>query len=452
MRRALVILLVAGVAVLIAVVSLGKDSSRYEVGAVFDTARGLVPGQLVKISGARVGEIKTLDLLRGDDGGYKALVTLDVPRRFEFREDATCKILPEGLISENYVECDPGRKGTLADGSSGIPTVPVKNTSASVSLQDVLNVFSVPTPERLRLFVDTLGLGTAGRGEDINEIIRRANPALTEANRVFRIVADQNSELATAVGQTDQVLAELATHEDDVRAFVGRAADVATTTADHRTALSAGVRGLPAMLDAVKNGLRSIDRVTTAAPPLLANLRAAAPALERLNVVTPQFARVALPGLASLSEAARTGLRAIGPARTFASHARLFARRGRPAMESLETLLLDVRDTGGVEGLLDFFYNFAAFTAPYDAESHTPGLLIGVAGDCQAVNTIGAAKPGCQHNYSAPELGRMPINAPDVDPGPMSAETFRTGASLSHRKGTALTPEQSKALLEFILK
>ena len=60
----------------------------------------------------------------------------------------------------------------------GLPTVPLQRTTVPVSLQDVLDIFSLPVDERLSVLINELGIGTAGRGTDINAILRRANPAL----------------------------------------------------------------------------------------------------------------------------------------------------------------------------------------------------------------------------------------------------------------------------------
>src|SRR5687768_3689159 len=74
----------------------------FRVEAVFDTAKGMVPGQTVKIAGVAVGKVRDVRIVPGP----KALLSLEIEGRFApFHADATCRILPEGLITENYVEC-----------------------------------------------------------------------------------------------------------------------------------------------------------------------------------------------------------------------------------------------------------------------------------------------------------------------------------------------------------
>src|SRR5437588_4201838 len=100
----------------------GSSTARFDV--IFDDARGLIGGQLVKIAGARAGTIQNV-VVTPD---FKARIEAAVDSRFmPFHQDATCAIRPEGLIAENYVDCDPGSANSPAlSGSRGHPpTVPV---------------------------------------------------------------------------------------------------------------------------------------------------------------------------------------------------------------------------------------------------------------------------------------------------------------------------------------
>ena len=81
----------------------GSSSARFDV--IFDDARGLIGGQLVKVAGARAGTIQNVTLTPQ----FKARVEATIDSRFvPFHQDATCTIRPEGLIAENYIDCDPG--------------------------------------------------------------------------------------------------------------------------------------------------------------------------------------------------------------------------------------------------------------------------------------------------------------------------------------------------------
>ena len=64
-----------------------------------------------------------------------------------------------------------------------------------------------PERERLSIILNELGVGLAGRGEDLNEVIRRANPALKEVDEVLRLLARQNDQLEQLAVDSDTIMA-----------------------------------------------------------------------------------------------------------------------------------------------------------------------------------------------------------------------------------------------------
>src|SRR5262249_10134063 len=136
----------------------GADNS-YRVDALFDTAKGIIPGQIVKIAGARTGQIEDVKLQPTTGHRYLARIEMTVDSRFApFRADARCDIQPEGLISERFVQCDPGTPNapqlTGTDGHA--PTVPLDHTAVPISLTDLFNVWRLPVRQRFTLIVNTL--------------------------------------------------------------------------------------------------------------------------------------------------------------------------------------------------------------------------------------------------------------------------------------------------------
>jgi ABC-type transporter Mla subunit MlaD len=119
MKRLATIIALAAAATALVVLLTGSRSPTGSTGrfdVIFDDARGLVSGQLVKIAGARAGAIDNV-VVTSD---FKARIEATVDRRFmPFHQDATCTIRPQGLIGENYVECDPGTAGSPALTGSG---------------------------------------------------------------------------------------------------------------------------------------------------------------------------------------------------------------------------------------------------------------------------------------------------------------------------------------------
>ena len=84
--------------------------------------------------------------------------------------------------------------------------LPVENTSSPVDLDLINNIMRLPYRERFRILLSELGTGLAGRGEELNEVIHRANPALRETDRVLAILARQNHVLARLARDSDAAL------------------------------------------------------------------------------------------------------------------------------------------------------------------------------------------------------------------------------------------------------
>ncbi|WP_372789822.1 MlaD family protein [Paraconexibacter sp.] len=400
-------LLVTAVAVTFGVAGGGGGSEPYRVAAVFDTARGLVPGQQVKVAGAPVGRVERVAVIAGP----KARVEMTVERRFApFGSDATCTILPEGLISENYVECRPGRRDrALPPTAGGLPTVPLQQTTVPTSLQDLLNAFSLPVDDRIRAIITELGLATAGRGEDLNALLRRANPALQQTQRVLDVLEAQRAQLGDAVRDTDRVLASLASGDADVRGFVRSTADLATATAAHRDQLARAVADLPSMLRTARPGLRALRTTARRTAPLLRELRASAPELGRLARQVDPFVRDGAPAvraLVSSSRAARPAVRRAGPVTRALAATATTLEKAAPA---LDALLSSTRDRGGFEGLLRISYSTAVSMSAYDDISHIVGLAVTAFPQCIQDPTVKA----CNHNYRAPGNGTIPVNNPE---------------------------------------
>ena len=220
MMRVLVPVLLV-VAAAVAVVLLTRDGEEpYQVRAIFDNAGFVIPGEDVKVAGVKVGKIDALDVT--DD--FKAVVVLDIADEAyqDFRRDAECTIRPQSLIGEKFVECEPtqARQASapeepalekIEDGpGKGQYLLPVENTSKPVDLDLLNNITREPQRARLSIILNELGTGVAGRGSDLNEVIRRANPALKEVDKVLAILASENDTLQKLAVDGDTVLAPLA--------------------------------------------------------------------------------------------------------------------------------------------------------------------------------------------------------------------------------------------------
>ncbi len=119
------------------------SGSPYQVRAIFDDAAFAVPGEDVRIAGAIVGSIKSLDVCTkapcpAGTPLNKAAVTIQINNGdfTPFYSDAHCAIRPQSLIGEKYVGCTPGSSSSpalpkITHGSgSGTYLLPLARTSS----------------------------------------------------------------------------------------------------------------------------------------------------------------------------------------------------------------------------------------------------------------------------------------------------------------------------------
>ncbi len=102
-----------------------------------------------------------------------------------FRTNATCTIRPEGLIAENYVDCDPGTLPAPILRAHGRPAADGAGPEHDRARQPARPVQHLqrPDPRAVHAIIDELGIGTAGEGQNFNDILLRANPALARRAR-----------------------------------------------------------------------------------------------------------------------------------------------------------------------------------------------------------------------------------------------------------------------------
>jgi hypothetical protein len=277
----------------------------------------------------------------------------------------------------------------------------------------VVNVFSLPTGQRLSVLLTSLGLGTSGRGDDINAILRRANPALTQARGVLAILARDRSQLTDAVGSTRVVLDRLHARDDDLRAFVSRAADLSEVGAANSRSLQSAIEQLPATLDETRAGLTSLRGVAASGTPVLRDLQAAAAPLDAVTRSLPAFIDVAHPAVQAVAGATRRGIQALPNTTTLADELAKFAGTA-PIVAQARRLLVNLRARGGIESALKLVYGMSAIGGGYDTISHFVSASLNFYPACYG---DGAKVPGCNHRYDGPLAGTVPVNAPASDPG-----------------------------------
>jgi virulence factor Mce-like protein len=402
---------VAAVAALAVLVVLGTGAGddhkgEYKVRAIFSNAFTVIPGEDVKISGVKVGSISALDVTPDN----KAAVVLDItePGFKDFRKDATCTIRPQSLIGERYVECTPTQPRAQGDAPApelakidngagkGQYLLPDSQTIKPVDLDLVGNIMRLPYRERLSIIINELGTGLAANGDNLRRAVKEANPALQQTDRVLAILAEQNQTLADLARNGDEVLRPLARDKAKVADFVVKANTTAQATAERRTDLEANLAKLPGFLKQLKPTMERLGGLSDQLTPVLTDLNAAAPQINTFIKQLGPFSQAATPALTSLGDTAAVGDQALLKSKPIVGDLGTFAKDARPTVDNLEKLLTSLKDTGGIERLMDFLYFSAASTNGYDSLGHYLRAVF-VLTNCTTYSL--EPVPGCSANF-----------------------------------------------------
>lgn len=448
MRRILAALALAAVVLAaLVLVALGGDDDTYRVRAIFDNVAAAVEGEDVKVAGATVGVIESLDVTPEDKAAV--VLRIDDDRFTPFRRNARCTIRPQSLIGEKFVECDPGRTPARplpeVGGDDGEHLLALARTSSPVDLDLINDIMRLPYRERLAILLSELGMGFAGRGEDLNELIRRANPALAETDRVLAILARQNRVLADLARDSDTALAPLARARERVTGFIANANATGQATAERSDDIEAGLDRLPGFLSELRPLMGDLEGFADQATPVARDLRTAAPDVSRLVRQMGPFASAATPSIVTLGEATETGRPALLRTRPLIRDLGRFARQARPLSTNLDALTASFDETGGIERLADYLFFQTLAVNGFDGIGHylRAGLIVNLC-------SLYAVQPatGCNSNFtstraigSAAASGLEPALADDP-PRPVAPGTSGETAASVPAGGEQPDPER----------
>jgi phospholipid/cholesterol/gamma-HCH transport system substrate-binding protein len=410
-RRLLIALGVVGVIVALVVgvgAGGGNDGGDYKVRAIFNNAAFAIPGQDVMVAGAKVGTIDALEVT--DDLKAAVILKIDDPGFQDFRQDAECQIRLQSVIGEKLVECQPTQPRPegeppppplqkIPDGQDGAGQrlLPNDQTLTPVGEDVIRNVMRRPYRERFGIILNEFGAGLAGRGKDLRKVIRGANPALRELDKVLRILADQNRLLADGATSGDRVLAEWAKKRKNVANLIVNANITAQATAEERANLEKNFERFPEFLRQLKPTMAALGTMSDQMTPVARDLGEVGTDVSRILEALGPFSRAGIPAFQTLGDTADVGSQALEAAEPTIKDLGDFTSRARNLTTNLSKLLTSVRDEDGIKRLMDLIYYVALSTNGYDQFGHylRTALLAG----CNSLATV--VNPACTANFIA---------------------------------------------------
>jgi phospholipid/cholesterol/gamma-HCH transport system substrate-binding protein len=395
-RLLLALALVVAVVAVVLIASGGGSSDDYRVRAIFDNGGFMVKGEQVRVAGANVGEIESVNVtMPGDVVAYKngepvekpgkAVIVMKItdPGFQDFRQDATCLIRPQSLIGEKFVDCRPtlprapGSEPApplkqIKDGETGEGQylLPLGSNGTSVDPDLINDIQTLPYAQRFRLILNELGAGLAGRGEDLEVLVKRANPVLRDADRLFGILSAQRKQLAQLAGDSDEILGPLSRERAALAGFFDNSGAAAEASAEKGPELEEALRKFPTFLVEFRKTMRSLQTFSDAGTPLFEDFGTAAPALTDATKTLTPFSEALTVSLKSLGDAGEASGPIFREADPVIKKARDLAKSGVKPTGELAKLLVDIKKTGGWDGLTRLIYNTTATINGFDQYGH----------------------------------------------------------------------------------
>jgi phospholipid/cholesterol/gamma-HCH transport system substrate-binding protein len=263
--------------------------------AQLTSVQGVLPGQgqAVTISGVRVGQIGSVDLVNG-----AAVATLRIEKRYaHIYPNATVLLRPKTPLKDMVAEVDPGTPASGRPLASGT-LLRTDHTQADVNLDEVLASLDRDTRDYLTLLVTDGARALAGHsGRDLAQVFRRFDPLSRHVAQASRLVAERRVRLKRLVGNLSKLSTELGARNQDIATFVRSSAAVFRRFANQTGNLQKTVELLPAALQTSNVALAKAERLGRTLRSTAVNLdpaaRSLAPALSQVKpffkATTPVF-------------------------------------------------------------------------------------------------------------------------------------------------------------------
>ena len=502
-RKALIAAAVVGAIILVVfLVSGGGSSSGYRVRAIFDNGSFMVKGEQVRVAGANVGTIESVSVSMPDETvAYdkagkgvakpgKAIIVMEItdPGFQDFRQDASCLIRPQSLIGEKFVDCRttlpraPGAQPAppLKQIPSGQPgageyLLPLGSNGTSVDPDLINDINTLPYAQRFRLILNELGAGLAGRGEDLEVLVKRANPILRDVDRLFGILSAQRNQLAQLASDSEEILGPLSRERSHVAGFLTNAGAAAEASSEKGPELEAALQKFPTFLREFRKTMVSLKSFSDAGTPLFEDFNTAAPSLTDATRTLTPFSEALTVALKSLGDAGEASGPLFAEADPVVKKARDLAKSGVVPTAELAKLFVNLKQTKGWDGLTELIYNSTAAINGFDQHGHFGRTRVTLSPCLEyKANPAGESSFGCAARFNGPGVAvGASTSAADlfrllqqgleeqnggtgVEPGPAIGVGQGSSAGEGNRQGEAGISQSSKTggtepLLDYLL-
>ena len=264
-------LLVAGAAFVVRQIFFGPKT----ITAYFTSATAIYPGDQVRVSGVKVGTIKSIE-----PQGTQAKMTLHVDRDVPIPAEAKAVIVTQNLIAARYVELTPAYRTSgpaMADGA----VIPVQRTAIPVEWDEVKSQLmrlatdlgpnaKVSTPAISRFIDSAADALDGGNGDKLRQTI-------AQLSGVARTIANGSGNIVDIIKNLQIFVTALRDSNIQMVQFNNRLATLTSVVNDSKSDLDAALTDLSSAVGEVQRFIagsrdevsEQIDRLGQAIQPLV---------------------------------------------------------------------------------------------------------------------------------------------------------------------------------------
>jgi len=229
-------------------------SQPYTVKGYFLSAENVVPANDVVIGGLTAGSVKAVELNPDESAAAQVIVTMEIDKRFvPLHQGTRALIRPKGLLGNMFIELTPGPQTAPAIASGG--GIPLQDTAAPVSLDQVNDIFDAQTREKVKTATLEGGKAFDQRGQDLNNLLAQLPQISADAADTTGAVAQRDQELSDLQVEFDRVAYMWASEDQSFRRDLENGASLLDVMAAHQQSLQDQFVYLNASLAAVNGGL-----------------------------------------------------------------------------------------------------------------------------------------------------------------------------------------------------
>jgi phospholipid/cholesterol/gamma-HCH transport system substrate-binding protein len=227
--------------------------------------------------------------------------------------------------------------------------------------------------------------------------VKRANPVLRDADRLFAILSRQRDELSQLATDSQEILEPLARQRSHVAGFISNAGAAAEASAERGADLEASLRKLPAFLREFRSTLRSLQYFSNAGTPVVTELGRAAPSLTSATRALTPFTAASTVSLKALGAAGEEAGPTFRSALPIVRKTTELGQTGAVTTTELAKFFTSVKKTKGFDNLLESVYSGAGAVNEFDQYGHYIRSLIAIV-DCLDYQL--SSRSGCNANFT----------------------------------------------------